>query len=95
MIVHPSNPVSDLSREQIQAIFGGATRSWAYTALAPGDLHVGWTEGALVRDTGAICRAMQDALAGLSFGPTRALIGFMNRIGSFGIGRFDSAAWSA
>lgn len=34
-------------------------------ALAPGDLHVGWAEGALVRDTGAICRAMQDALAGL------------------------------
>ncbi|HEX5690654.1 MAG TPA: phosphate ABC transporter substrate-binding protein [Roseiflexaceae bacterium] len=29
MIVNPSNPVSDLSREQIQAIFGGATRSWA------------------------------------------------------------------
>jgi len=46
-------------------------------ALAPGDLHVGWTEGALVRDTGAICRAMQDALAGLGlldpapvFGPS-------------------------
>lgn len=33
--------------------------------LAPGDLRVTWTEGALVRDTGATHRAMQDVLAGL------------------------------
>lgn len=34
-------------------------------ALPPGDLRVTWDEGALIRDTGAICRAMQDVLAGL------------------------------
>ena len=34
-------------------------------ALPPGDLRVTWAEGALIRDTGAICRAMQDVLAGL------------------------------
>lgn len=34
-------------------------------ALPPGDLRVTWADGALVRDTGAICRAMEDVLTGL------------------------------
>jgi phosphate transport system substrate-binding protein len=29
LIVNPANPLADLSRAQIQAIFSGATRSWA------------------------------------------------------------------
>jgi phosphate transport system substrate-binding protein len=29
LIVNPTNPVADLRREQIQAIFSGVTRSWA------------------------------------------------------------------
>jgi len=29
-----------------------------------------------------------------SLGPVRHVVAFMNRIGSFGIGMFDSAAWS-
>jgi phosphate transport system substrate-binding protein len=35
LIVHPSNPVTNLSGEQIQAIFSGAIRSWAEVGGQP------------------------------------------------------------
>jgi phosphate transport system substrate-binding protein len=35
LVVHPSNPVHDLSREQIQAIFAGQIHSWAELGGSP------------------------------------------------------------
>lgn len=40
VVVHPSNPVTGLTREQVRDIFTGRIRNWAQVGGPPGAIHV-------------------------------------------------------
>ena len=40
VIVNPRNPLASLSRDQVRALFTGATRDWSALGVAPGAVHV-------------------------------------------------------